>query len=267
MNLFFFKTNFFLLNSKIKYYIHIFFLCLLYLNIKAQSGFEIPPKPKKIYPVQDYANIFNTQEKYNLNNKLLKYKQYTSNEILVITIPSLHHDDINLIAATWGEKWKIGEKEKNNGIIFLISIQEKQVAIQVGRSLEDPITDAVCRKIIKNYFTPYAIEKNFYKATTESINIIQKILFKTNINNTTNQNQNKKSKQFLILLFIILITILLKNKNKDEDSDGYNETLSKKRKKYLNIGLLDFPINDDKSSNDGFGSGGSFGGGGAHGNW
>lgn len=60
-----------------------------------------------------------------------------------------------------------------------------------------------------------------------------------------------------------------KNKNKDEDSDEYNDPLiNKKRNKYFHIiELLDFPINDDKSSNDGFGSGGSFGGGGSNGNW
>lgn len=263
MNLFSFIKI--IIKSKINIYTYTFFLFLLCLNVKTQSGFEIPKKPRILYPIQDYANIFNYQEKYILNTNLFEYKKQTSNEILIITIPTLNNDDINLIAAIWGEKWKIGEQKKNNGIIFLIAIKEKKVSIQVGRSLEYPITDAMCKKIIENCFKPYAKENNFYKATITSINAIQKILSNKNTNKVINKNK-KKNKNIFILLLVILIIILLKNRNKDEDSDDYNNSI--KKRKYLNLGFLDFNINnDDRSSNDGFGSGGSFGGGGANGSW
>src|SRR5436190_8964040 len=97
-----------------------FALVLIFLctnSIFAQ--FTIPEKPEFQTSVYDYANLLSSQEKMQLEEKLVRYSDSTSTQIVVITIESLKGEYIGELAPKWGQQWGIGGSEKNdNGVII-----------------------------------------------------------------------------------------------------------------------------------------------------
>lgn len=102
------------------------FVCLLFTQISF-AQFDIPEKPAFQTSVYDYANVLNANEKAQLEEKLIKYADSTTTQIVVITIESLKGEDIGILTPKWGQTWGIGGTEKNdNGVIILLAKAEKK---------------------------------------------------------------------------------------------------------------------------------------------
>ena len=99
------------------------FLVCCHFIVSAQ--YQIPEKPKTLYPVYDEAGLLTETEKQTLNDKLIKFEDSTSTEIEVIIIPSTKGEDVNFLATQFGEKWGIGKKNIDNGKISLRRSQLK----------------------------------------------------------------------------------------------------------------------------------------------
>ena len=84
------------------------------------SAQNIPPKPDILYPVYDKVGLLTQQEKDALNNKLIKFADSSSTEIEVIILPNTGGEDVNYLAARYGEKWGIGQKELIMVSFFLL---------------------------------------------------------------------------------------------------------------------------------------------------
>lgn len=250
--------------QKIKFFL--FYLLLSISILKAQ--FNIPEPPKKIYPVNDFAKKLTEEQIDFLNQKLIKYSHFTSIEILIIIIKSLNGEDPNFIGANWGEKWKIGQKGKNNGIVFLIDVKSKKLAIQTGYGIEPYLTDALSKRIIEKQIKPLIQEGNYYKAIDEGLTAIFKTLKNTYKNkNIVHKKNNLQNYIFYIISAVFIILFFRSgNKNNNRKDPYYNNdsfTLS-------NIGRWGYgnlnSSNDNEWDNN-LGSGGDFGGGGASGSW
>ena len=78
--------------------------------------------------VYDYAGVLNAQEKASLENKLIKYSDSTSTQIVIITIESLKGEDIGILTPKWGQTWGIGGSEQNdNGIIGVFEEDDSKI--------------------------------------------------------------------------------------------------------------------------------------------
>jgi uncharacterized protein len=87
-------------------------LILILANISAFAQFTIPEKPVFQTSVYDYAKVLNENEKQQLEEKLIKYSDSTTTQIVVITIESLKGEDIGILTPKWGHAWGIGGTEK-----------------------------------------------------------------------------------------------------------------------------------------------------------
>ncbi len=233
----------------------LFFVVTLFLLSTVKSQFYIPPQPKKIYPVQDYTGILSIEEKNKLNKKLIFFFKKTSIEILVAIINNTHGVNPNFIAYKWGEKWKIGKLNANNGVVILLSINDKKISIQNGYGIEPYLTDIISKKIINN-IKPDLKKHLYYKAIDNCTSDIYKIL-----NGKFNNKKNIKNNswiQYIILMFFIIILIYI---NKNFKNLSFLETL-------ILTNFL-FHKKDDYNEDDfdGFEGGGDFGGGGSNDNW
>ncbi|PJJ09265.1 TLP183/Psb32/MOLO-1 phosphatase superfamily protein [Flavobacterium sp. 1] len=133
----------------------IFLLIVLFSSNCIFSQFTIPEKPSFQTSVYDYANVLSAQEKTQLEEKLIKYSDSTTTQIVVITIESLKNEDVSLLATNWGQKWGIGGTEKNdNGVIILLAKNERKIAINPGYGLEDRLTAGIGGEIIRNIIIP-----------------------------------------------------------------------------------------------------------------
>jgi len=249
-------------NSKRIFQFTFLFLAFFTCNgIFAQ--FTIPEKPSLQTSVYDYANILNAAEKSQLEQKLIRYSDSTTTQIVVITIESLKGEDVSQLATKWGQTWGIGGTAKDdNGVIILLAKKEKKIAINPGYGLEDRLTAGIGGTIIRNIIIPEFKAGSFYNGLdkgTDAIIDVFKGKFK-------GERKQTKGKDFPILPFIIIVVIVLillsRNKRGGGGNSGNNSGGG-------GPSLLDVIIlsNLGRSGGGGFGGfgGGSSGGGGGFG--
>ncbi|MCW3162709.1 TPM domain-containing protein [Chryseobacterium oryctis] len=257
-----------------------FLLVCFYTFVSAQ--YTIPKKPTILYPVYDEAGILSQQEKDELNNKLIKFADSTSTEIEVVIIPSTKGEDINFLATMFGEKWEIGQKNIDNGVVFLIATEDRKMAIQQGRAVEKYLTASVAGQILDYIVAPHFKQGNWYEGINRGTSsIIEAVQGKFKPSNQ-NYSGDGSVLKILIIAFIIFIilAILFGNKggkgggNYDDDDDVI---ISRRGRRNYPGGFFPFPgsfggggFGGGSSGGGGFGGfggGGSFGGGGASGGW
>ena len=115
------------------------FYLLLFLAPFFAFAFTVPEKPTGF--VQDYAKILNAEQASSLEGKLEAYEKQSTNEIAVVTIDSLDGDVIENVAQDIFTKWGFGKKDKNNGVLLLISVTDRKTRIHTGYGVEGYLTD------------------------------------------------------------------------------------------------------------------------------
>ena len=105
-------------------------LCLfLLLGSICYAQFTIPEKPSLETSVYDYIQLLQASEKKALEQKLINYSDSTSTQIVVAIIQSTEGENINFLGAQWGQKWGIGQAQKDNGILVLLARGDRRIAI------------------------------------------------------------------------------------------------------------------------------------------
>jgi uncharacterized protein len=110
--------------------------------------------PRPIGFVSDFAGIIDPAARADLESRLKKLSQDTGAEIAVVTIVSLNNDSIEDYAVKLFQNWGIGQKDADNGVLFITSLQDRKVRIEVGYGLEPIITDGRAGRILDNEVLP-----------------------------------------------------------------------------------------------------------------
>ncbi len=260
---------------------HFFVFLFLGLSVLAFAQL-VPEKPKIIYPVTDNVGLLTATEKENLNQKLIKYNDSTSTEIAVIIVPTTSGEDINYLATMYGEKWGIGEKEQDNGIVFLIATEDRKFAIQQGRGVERYLTASVAGQILDYIVTPNFKKGLWYQGidggTTALMDAVQG-KFKPIVKDSAEEGLSPFQLLIVAFFIFIIISFLFKSGGGgrggryDDDDDVI---LSRRGRRTYPGGFFPFPgsfggggfgSGSSGGGFGGFGGGGSFGGGGASGGW
>ncbi len=118
--------------------------CILLLT-SVSYALEVP---KLEGYVNDYADMISPQARAELENELRSFEQTDSTQIVILTIPSLEGDPIEDFGIKAADAWKIGQKGKDNGAIFIVAKQDRKMRIEVGRGLEGKLTDLMSGRII-----------------------------------------------------------------------------------------------------------------------
>jgi len=228
-------------------------------NICAQ--FTIPEKPSFQTSVYDYANVLSASEKSQLEEKLIRYSDSTTTQIVVITIESLKGEDVSQLATKWGQTWGIGGTAKDdNGVIILLAKAEKKIAINPGYGVEDRLTAGIGGTIIRNIIVPEFKAGSFYNGLdkgTDAIIDVFKGKFK-------GERKKAKGNDFPILPFIIIVVIVLILLSRNKRGGGGNSGNNSGGPSLMDVILLS-SLGRSSGGFGGFGggsSGGGFGGGG-----
>ena len=225
------------------------FVCFLFTQISL-AQFTIPEKPSFQTSVYDYANVLSATEKAQLEEKLIKYSDSTTTQIVIITIESLKGEDIGILTPKWGQQWGIGGTAKNdNGVLILLAKAERKIWISPGYGLEDRLTAGIGGEITRNIIIPEFKAGSYYRGLDKGTDAIIDV-FKGKYKGERKQT---KGKNFPVLPFIVIIIIILilisRNKGGGGNSGNRGSGPS----------LLDVIILSSLGRNSG---GGSFGGGG-----
>lgn len=143
----------------------IFLLLILnFLNADISQYF-----PKLEGRVIDEANLLSPGVKKDINNILKNEENKSSNQIVVVILNSLNGYSIEEFSYQLGRFWGIGQKDKNNGILLVVSMKEREIRIEVGYGLEGALTDKISHEIIN-----YTIKPNF-KASQYELGILKAV--------------------------------------------------------------------------------------------
>jgi len=104
--------------------------------------------------VVDQANVISTQSRGALETKLKELEDKSSIQLVVATVKSLQGSDIETYANGLFRFWKLGQAQKNNGVLLLVAPAEHKVRIEVGYGLEGTLTDALSSVIIASAVIP-----------------------------------------------------------------------------------------------------------------
>ncbi len=111
--------------------------------------------------VNDFAQILSVQDKSFLENKLSALEKSTGDEVSIVIIKSLDGDTIENFAVKLFADWGIGKKDKNNGALILVSVDDREMRMEVGYGLESTLTDITTSRIINEIITPEFKKGNY----------------------------------------------------------------------------------------------------------
>ena len=151
--------------KELVFFLILSFLIWLFAPVETvdNTSLQIPPKPTAssgIY-VQDNAGVFSASVSGYLQSLGRQLDQKTTAQLVVVTVPSLKGAPLEDYSLQILRQWGIGNKEKNNGVLMLISTGDRKSRIEVGYGLEGALTDGVTGQIQDQYMIPYFRKGNY----------------------------------------------------------------------------------------------------------
>lgn len=242
----------------------IVFVCLVSFALKAQD-IPSPPNPPRL--VNDMAKTMSGEQVAQLEKKLEDFNKKTSTQITIVTIKSLNGYEVAQYAVELANKWGIGRKGKDNGVLVLAAIEDRQMNISTGYGLEGALPDVVTGRIIRNEMAPEFRQGNYYQGFDKAVNAI---IAATRGEYTADPEKEKDDLSIggvALLIAIIYFVIWLISKSGGGGGGSYMSGRGYRGWGGGWIGGGGF--RGGGSSGGGFGGfgGGSFGGGGSSGSW
>lgn len=211
--------------------------------------------------VHDDAGILSPEAIGFLEQSLRAFEDSTSNQIAILTVPNLEGEAIEQFGIRIAEAWKLGAKDRDNGVILLIAIEERRMRIEVGQGLEGALPDAVCNRIIRNEMAPAFRRQDFDGGVVSTIDAIQKTI-KGEYKGTGPKRGRRQGLPIGFIILIIIFIFIMRNRG----TGGGNGWSSGRGWYYGGAGR-----GWGGGGGGGFGGfsggGGSFGGGGSSGSW
>ena len=130
------------------------------------SALEVPPLAA---PVTDPAGLLSADQAEQLNELLLDYETETSNQFAVLIIPSLEGEVLESYSIRVAEAWALGQADKDNGLLLLVTLAERRLRIEVGYGLEGVLTDAFCGRVIDNTIVPYFKNEQYFEGVSAGL--------------------------------------------------------------------------------------------------
>lgn len=249
------------------------FLAFLLWSSSFVFGQTFPEQQSPPRIVNDFANILSQDQEAKLEQKLVAFDDSTSTQIAIVTLADLDGEPASSFAPALAEKWGIGQKDRNNGLLILVSMSNpREVFIATGYGLEEFVPDATAKRIVDEHMLPYFKKSSYYEGLDLATTDLEQLL-----KGTFKGFGKKKGRRgglgippWIIVVFIILFVIFVSSRG---GRGGNNRGV----RTFGGPGWGGFPIGGfggggfggGRSGGGGFGGfgGGGFGGGGAGGSW
>ncbi|WP_142453210.1 TPM domain-containing protein [Gracilimonas mengyeensis] len=221
----------------------IFFLCI---SVAGFSQDFLPEKP--VGMVNDFADMLSSSEEQRLESKLRGYRDTTTNVIAIATLESLEGYSEEEIATTLFSKWRMWEGERDNGVLILVSEQDRRMQIEVGYGLEGAIPDAMANRVYADILVPNFRQGDFYGGLDQATDVLMQ-LAAGEYEGMPSESVSEGGIPIDVIIIFIILVIFLISKGKG-GKGGRRHSLG-------SSGIIFF------GGGFGGGGGGSFGGGGS----
>lgn len=251
-------------------------------GLLAQENLPEPQNPPRL--VNDFVDILSPQQERVLEQKLVSFSDNTSNQITIVIVDNFAGYDKANFAYGIGNKWNVGQKEFDNGVVIALkpktSREKGEVFIATGYGLEPAIPDATTNRIVDVEMIPQFENNNYYEGLSHATDVLMSLAVGEYNSDQYRKETSSGGAGFLVpIIVMIIIIVMIKRGNSSQRNYGGRSG--------GNSGLLGALLfmsmgnrhtgswNDFSSGSGSFGGGGgfggfgggSFGGGGAGGSW
>lgn len=135
-----------------------------------------PKFPTLTGRVVDNADLISPTQEAELTRELAALEEKSSDQLVVVTVPSLQGYTIEDFGYLLGRYWGIGHKDVNNGVLLIVAPNDRKVRIEVGFGLEPQMTDIMSKLIIQNAILPQFRKGNFAEGIRLGVRDIKDVL-------------------------------------------------------------------------------------------
>jgi|CXWL01.1.fsa_nt_gi uncharacterized protein len=179
--------------------------------------------------IYDGAQLINPADSAKITQLFIELQNKTTVQIAVATVPSIEPEPIEMYAVKLFSQWGVGQKGKDNGVLFLIARDDRNLRIEVGYGLEGALPDAICKKVISNIILPEFKDSNFsggiLKGATAIVSLVAK---EYNVTITGEENEildrvgtSSGANDLFWFILIIVIFFILMNSSRSSGRRNY----------------------------------------------
>ncbi len=218
------------------------------------AQFTIPEKPSLQTSVYDYAKVLSDSEKQQLEEKLVRYSDSTSTQIVVVTIDNLKGEDIGILAPKWGHEWGVGQAKEDNGVFILLSKEDRKIWIAPGYGVEDKLIAGTTGEIVRNVIVPEFKAGSYYNGLDKGADAIFDVLKGKYKGSRKNGLKNGVSPFVILLVLFVIVLIIVSSVKGNGKGNGRGGGMMR------SPSLLDIIVLSSLGRSSGGGFGGDFGG-------
>ena len=240
------------------------------LATKSQAAEVIPPKPDRYF--NDYAGVVSKTAALRFNEELAQFERETSDQVVVAIFPKMQSDsDIADYTQRVAQAWGVGQKERRNGVVLFVFVQDRKMFIQVGYGLEGALPDITAFDITEYRMKPLFRNGDYEGGLATGIDSIFKAIrgeYKGSGNTVAERNRRGGGGAPSFLFFIIFLIALIVISRIMRRLGGYGYSSRRGGPIFFPGGGGGGGWSSGGGDGGGFsGGGGSFGGGGAGSSW
>ncbi len=218
------------------------------------AQFTIPEKPSLQTSVYDYAKVLSDSENQQLEEKLVRYSDSTSTQIVVVTIDNLKGEDIGILAPKWGHEWGVGQAKEDNGVFILLSKEDRKIWIAPGYGVEDKLIAGTTGEIVREIIIPEFKAGSYYNGLDKGADAIFDVLKGKYKGSRKNGLKNGVSPFVILLVLFVIVLIIVSSVKGNGKGNGRGGGMMR------SPSLLDIIVLSSLGRNSGGGFGGGFGG-------
>ncbi|MDQ3072880.1 MAG: TPM domain-containing protein, partial [Bacteroidota bacterium] len=183
-------------------------ILLLPISLFAKEPYKQTSPPRIVH---DLAGILSAAEVQQLEQKLLRFNDTTSNQIAILIDKSLEGDDVFEFSLKQARAWGIGQGDRRNGVLIYLAMEERAVFIQVGIGLEPVIPDMLAKRVINNEIVPNFKAGNYYQGLDQATNVLMSLAVKefTGSDYMNRHSDGEISPMGILIVAIIFIIIMI----------------------------------------------------------
>ena len=173
--------------------------------------------------VNDHAHVLSHHEVQKLEKKLQRLEASDSTQVVILTIPNLDNETIEQFTQRMFRSYKIGQKNKNNGVLICLAKQDRMVRIEVGKGLEEKLTDLTSGRLIKEVMIPAFQKGDFDDGMEKGVDKLIQVIHGVYTNSSSDQQSFWNILLFIgLFLMIWIFAFRGRNRHPHKTSKGGN---------------------------------------------
>lgn len=189
-------------------------LLLLALGFSASASGQIPADKllQSLRPtadVNDYAGILSPQEKAELENRCRQLRAKNGAQLAVVIVKSLQGGQVDDFAVKLFKQWGIGQPGKDNGVLLLVALDDRQARIEVGYGLEPILPDALAGRVLDQQLFPEFKQQRYFAGLQGAVGRIAEIIERNEPASAADRGEAPAADElmFLVLLLGLVIAV------------------------------------------------------------